>query len=86
MTKKVTKKWKICSRKLKKTESGYDFSYFEYVEIDSKLPSFETYSDVNIVQSIHQDKQADKEQEDVDNNDDSIQNNIIKLFYSFIIL
>ena len=41
------------------------------------MPSFETYSDENIVQSILQEKQADIEQEDDDNNGDSIQNNTI---------
>ena len=38
--------------KIRKTETGYDFSYFEYVEVDKELNSFETYSTEDIVESI----------------------------------
>ncbi len=62
--------------KIKKTESGYDFSYFEYVEIDSKLPSFETYSDENIVQSIVQEKQIDVDHEDEEDSENGMNMNI----------
>jgi hypothetical protein len=50
--------------KIKKTKNGYDFSYFQYVEIDKDLPSCETYSDADIVQSIIESKQAVQEIEE----------------------
>ena len=39
---------------IKKTETGYDFSYFEYVHIDTDLKCFETYSTEEIVESKQQ--------------------------------
>ena len=46
--------------KIKKTENGYDFSYFEYVNIDKDLPAFETYTDQDIMNIVN----------DIDENDD----------------
>ena len=54
--------------KIKKTETGYDFSYFQYIEIDHELPSCETYSDEDIVKSIMDSKKTILEDDNDDDN------------------
>ena len=54
--------------KIKKTETGFDFSYLQYVEIDKDVQSFESFSDkdiIDIVNNDHENKAEDNDTEDI---------------------
>ena len=70
--------------KIKRTETGIDFSYFEYVEVDKNLISFETYSEESIVQNIIDERnlvtESSDDEDELSNHTENIDSNTAKVY------